>query len=458
MRVRPRHSFRSAARLLRATLVAAGLVTGASSSARAAGDDPFSGDAPPAEAPSKAAPAPSQQAPASAPSPSSDASPSGIVERLPSSAYPEPVTRGLYGGSLWSTFHGLQWPFYPRTGIGISGYAWLDNDFERVVIGDPVQHNVKEVLQQGRVLLRVTPTYTKESWFLQAQAELVANKDQTQAQPALGDTDDLWVRTGQWNRWDVTVGRFEAFELYHLGMGLDLNTEERRGAYDASATPPDLYGASFLFYRPGGPGNIALHLYPLPYLRAELLAQVGNDGGLNSVGGRPALVFDIGWLKLKGGGEYQWETSRSAGDKTEKRNRGGAGSAQIILEPYVEFGANFGYAIVDVFDNVGTPDQGHSYTKYSFGGFANIRVMPDALLGLGVNDVRVTDTHQDDTGRFGHFTHLQAFAALQYLVLKQLYIKVVGAYAKADFEPSFTSQVPHGNTMYSARVRLMYLF
>src|ERR1700737_4269249 len=32
----------------------------------------------------------------------------GPVERLPLGAYPAPRTRGLYGGSLWLTFHGLQ--------------------------------------------------------------------------------------------------------------------------------------------------------------------------------------------------------------------------------------------------------------------------------------------------------------------------------------------------------------
>ena len=69
---------------------------------------------------------------------------------------------------------------------------------------------------------------------MQAQAELIANLDQLDVQPNVADTDDLWVRTGVWKSWDLTVGRFEAFSVYHLGMGLDLNTDERIGAYDAS--------------------------------------------------------------------------------------------------------------------------------------------------------------------------------------------------------------------------------
>ncbi|HEY7372558.1 MAG TPA: hypothetical protein VIF57_10400, partial [Polyangia bacterium] len=35
------------------------------------------------------------------------------LQRLPASAYPEWQTRGLTHGSLWLTFHGMQWPYMP---------------------------------------------------------------------------------------------------------------------------------------------------------------------------------------------------------------------------------------------------------------------------------------------------------------------------------------------------------
>ena len=81
---------------------------------------------------------------------------------------------------------------------------------------------------------------------MQAQAEIVANKDQINVQPANGvvDADDVWVRTGAWQKWDVTVGRFQAFDVYPLGMGLDLNTDERHGrlrlAQQPNGPPPAL--------------------------------------------------------------------------------------------------------------------------------------------------------------------------------------------------------------------------
>src|SRR3954471_920817 len=231
----------SSSTFLRSTLAAIAVfgVTSTASRARAQDVDPFAGE-PPAVPESNVA-APSRQAPASAPAGSDANFPTGLVERLPSSAYPEPVIRGLYGSSLWLDMQGYQWPYYPRIGVGISGYGWLDTDFKRTRIGDTGQaDHLTKLFSQGRFALRATPTYSNGSWFVQLQAELIASLEQIDAprQPIAAYTDDLWIRTGSWKKWDVTVGRFEAFSVYHLGMGLDLNTDERIGAYDASNTPP----------------------------------------------------------------------------------------------------------------------------------------------------------------------------------------------------------------------------
>lgn len=461
----PRHTFTLRSSNRSASSAAAAAVLGAllavAPAARAADPvpDPFAGDSDPSGG-GAAAPA-NRQGPPSAPAePTEPASP-GIVERLPASAFPEPMVRGLYGGSMWLNMHGLQWPYYPRTGIGISGYGWLDNSYEKIRVGDNTQPpSTTEYLQQGRFVLRVTPTYSRGDWFVQAQAEIVANRDQSQTQPARGivDTDDLWIRTGVWNKWDVTIGRFEAFEVYHLGMGLDLNTEERQGAYDAQNRPPDLYGATFLFYRAAGPGNLALHLYPHRWFRVELLGQMGNDGGLNEVGGRPAVIFDIGWFKAKAAAEYQLEQARNDGDQTQKKNYGFAGTAQVVLAPIVELGVNVGSAVVDVHNNIGVTDNNNSGDQLSLGGFLNARLITDTLLGVGANYTAFTNLHRNDQGNFDRSTNLQAFAAVQYLINKQLFVKLVGAYAKSHFEKSFASTPPFDDDMYSVRLRFQYLF
>ena len=54
------------------------------------------------------------------------------------------------------------------------------------------------------------------------------------------------------------------------------------------------------------------------------------------LGARPAAIIDMGWLKLHGGAEYQYEFAEDPGPmaKNTIKNRGGAGSAQFVLAPY----------------------------------------------------------------------------------------------------------------------------
>lgn len=393
--------------------------------------------------------------------------PPGDVARLPAEAFPGEPVRGIEGGSLWMTFHGLQWPqspFHtetPRTQLGFSGSAWVDTGYKTIDNDAPAAVGAKRWITQGRFVLRATPTYTKGDWFVQGQAELVANKDQTINQPDVADTDDLWVRAGRWNKWDIQVGRFEAWELYHLGMGLDLNTVERDGANDGQTRPPPaIYGVTHSYYRPSGVGNVALHVYPLKFLRAELLGQVGNQSSLNTFAVRPALILDLGMIKLKGGAEYQVVHGQAEDNQTDQLWKGGGGAVQVILDPRVEFGVNAAYSIIDKIDSQGRIDTEGSVSTYTLGGFANARLVGPLILGVGANYTRLDDIHEEPAPStlHGEFSHFQGFAALQMLVLDQLFIKVVGAYAKADFAPTFTMNDPYTITAISGRVRAMYLF
>jgi len=418
--------------------------------------DPFAeGSAPAAASAANAAPPPA----AEQPKPSS----LGPFERLPSTAYPEWTTRGLTGGSLWfsGNMHGMPWPYYPKTGIGVSGYAWLDTGYETITRGNPAEPNIKYLLSQGRAVLRVTPTYTNGDLYVQAQTEFVGNKDQTIAQPNVADIDDLWIRIGQWKQWDVQVGRFEAFEVYHFGMGMDLNTLERNGAADERRAAPDVYGLKDITYRQNGVGNVAVHAYPLKFLRLEALGQFGFDAatGIDTIGGRGAAVVDLGWFKLKGEGDYRRQFPVSSASKERRIERGGAGAAQIVLNPTVEAGVNFAYGLIDHWNpqntvdpnaTLGDLDTTGSVTDLDFGGFLNVRVAEDLIVGGGGNYNQETDLAA------GRFSHLQAFGAIQYLVFKQLFVKFVGSYARAELEPG--GSPPWHNTMVSGRLRLMYLF
>jgi hypothetical protein len=94
------------------------------------------------------------------------------------------------------------------------------------------------------------------------------------------------------------------------------------------------------------------------------------------------------------------------------------------------------------------------------GGFANLHPIDLLVLGVGANWTEQLDSYKAAVnGATNDYTsHLQAFAAGQYLLAGQLYIKAVLSLAQAKFQPSDPAIAVWTNTMYSGRVRLMYLY
>ena len=185
---------------------------------------------------------------------------------------------------------------------------------------------------------------------------------------------------------------------------------------------------------------------------------MGNEFGSNALAGRPVGILDLGWLKLRGGVEYKRLTDQKEGAQAERTMRGGGAALQFVFDPYIEFGASGALGLVDTTKPDGTIDAEASTTTRSIGGFANGRPVEDLILGVGVNMTTMEDLHYDPSlDDVQHFHQLQVFGAVQYLVLKQLFVKAVFAYAKADTYPTFSEPV-YTNTMVSGRLRLLYLF
>jgi hypothetical protein len=199
-------------------------------------------------------------------------------------------------------------------------------------------------------------------------------------------------------------------------------------------------------------------VYPTKIFRFELGMQFGNEFGQNTLAGRPVAVLDLGWLKIKGGLEYKKLTDQKDGSKGETTQRGLGGSIQFVLNPWFEAGLNGAWGIVDHIAQDGTFDEKGSNSTFSLGGFANARVIDGLLVGAGLNYTYLEDQHFDSAlNRVEKFAHWQTFGAVQYLLFKQLYVKLVVAYAKADFAPTFGEPV-FKNEMLSGRIRFLYLF
>jgi len=399
------------------------------------------------------------------------------IQRLPGYAYPEPQTRGLKHGSLWLTFHGLQWPYMPAMGkgsrfvLGVSGWGWVDTSYEKFgpwgtspsIQG---QSNIKYWKQQSRLVVRATPTYTTESGlFIQGQVELVGTGDQTVNRSATGgaDTDDLWLRFGKWNQWDIQVGRYEGWEVFHLGMGLDQNTFERSGAQGIgeSAYQIQFYGLTDNQFRPpGASGNFAFHYYPLPYLRFEVLGMAGSATG-PMYATRPVAILDFGWLKLKGGVEYQKVLGFGNQDQTDTTSRGVGGAVQFVLDPHVEFGLNAAQGTVVSLDDKGMKNLKGTYTRTSYGAFLNVsngHQVHNLIFGLGL--LYTTNLDQNDIkvpGKVDDYWHYQSFVAVQYVYNDLFYVKLVGAYARAHWS-TFDPALVFDDEVYSARLRFSFYF
>jgi hypothetical protein len=401
------------------------------------------------------------------------------VQRLPGYAYPEEPDqlRGIKHGSLWLTFHGLQWPYMPsfsgdkRFVIGISGWGWIDNAYQKFApfpVDNPhlEENRIRYWKQQARMLLRVTPTYAIDRHhFIQGQVELVGTGDQSIQRSAVGgaDTDDLFLRVGKWRSWDVQMGRFEGWEVFHLGMGLDFNTFERIGAVGPGDPGIAYYGLSDNQFRPpGASGNFAFHYYPLRILRFELLGMAGNISNGPAYGTRPVAILDLGWLKFKAGVEYRKLINQQLSNQTDVTSKGVGGALQFVFAPHVEFGVNAAQGTIEDIDQNGNLRVEGSFTRTSVGGFANFSngsPRHPLIFGLGSLMTWTEDQNPLSPNPSNKYWLYQGYAAVQYVIQNVFYIKLVAGYSRSHFALAGTEpRVEFDDEMYSARLRFSYYF
>lgn len=395
--------------------------------------------------------------------------PALALEHLPPTAYPSQPLPGIRGGSLALSINHLQWPYMPKYEgepdfrIGFSGSSWVDASLREVRAGLLNEADQLEYRMQGRLTFRVSPVYNhKDDWFIQSNTEFVANTEQNNSSTNYVDVDDAWIRIGRWKRFDLTVGRVQGFEVYHFGMGLDLNTYERLGAASFSKTPVQPYALDSLWDRGVNNGAAALHWYMPEWLRLEFLTRIGVSGQGKEIGIRPVGVIDFGWVKLKGGYERRLSSSLFNGNDARVEMQGFGGSLQFVLDPWVEFGGNFARRIEDGFEQDGAVRPAASHTTNTWGGFVNVRpYFEDWMVGLGYNHTDFENFNIDAFGEPEQTTHQQMFAALQYLLWDRLYIKYVLAYSRADIEERNDQDATDDgflNESLGHRLRIMLLY
>ena len=226
------------------------------------------------------------------------------------------------------------------------------------------------------MLLRVTPTYSFADWFVQGQVELVGTENQI----------DRQVFQRRRRRHGRSLAADRAVEQVGLpgrplrGVG-DLSPRHGPGPEHLRASGRHRHRRpSRPLLRPdrqsvpaGGRGRkrgAPLLSPPVPSLRGA-----GNGGehsersrGRDPPGGHPR--FRLAEAQGRRGVAAHHRPGREPAEREHAKGVGGA--VQFVFEPHIEFGLNAAQGTVVTIDQQGQPDKKGTFTRTSFGGFANV--------------------------------------------------------------------------------------
>jgi hypothetical protein len=323
-------------------------------------------------------------------------------------------------------------------------------------------------------------------WFVAARGELVAWLRETNAYQI--NADDVYAEVGLKGVWDLKIGRFFTWRVYHKGAGFDLYTLEDVGACrvsiavtgscsletGADAFGPHTYEVNNIYYREPA-GRVALHLYPSPWSGIELTGALGNNGVNNTLGGRAAALLHFDFLRVSAGAEYR--SNRPAQAKSSMDPVSGAavdcpncgvshsygfgGGFEVTIKP-IELGLNAAQSR-DTFYTAtnGTLDNDASGKRTSLGGYAELDLGSftferSLILGFGLNRTEVVD--QVDNFE----QHYQEAAYVLFpLGFNAASLKLVFSQATLDIQSAngdgTATELPRSTTR-AARLRFSYPF
>jgi hypothetical protein len=327
----------------------------------------------------------------------------------------------------------------------------------------------KETLNDLRGRFVLGPTFHHDfagsGYSLNVVAQFVAWV-QEQAGEYQINADDVYVQVGD-AKWDLQVGRFMTWRVYHKGLGFDLYTLEDNGASRAfpisnGTFAVHTYEVDYIFLRNspyvGGEvaGRAALHYYPADILGFELAAAYGlaDSRGSDTLGGRLATDLQWDFLQLSAAVEYRRQlqtgppvTVQDMGTPMERsvectgcgssRNYGGGGGLRLSLSP-VGLGGNFAIGWDRKSQLTGDAEgQAHLDDKatgrrMSFGGYFELDVgswllSRSLILGVGANR---TEFVLDNKNKEFHLQSA-AYVALPFGINNAM-LKLVVSQAQAD--------------------------
>jgi len=311
------------------------------------------------------------------------------------------------------------------------------------------------------------------TWFVAARGELVAWVRERGSYQI--NADDVYGQVGKKGLWDLKLGRFQAWRVYHKGAGFDLYTIEDQGACGSLSTScslesgifgPHTYEVNYNYYREPA-GKAAVHIYPTPWAGVELLGLMGNADGPNQLGGRAAALVHFPYVRGSVAAEYRATRPAKENDAACPKcgnvadSVGFGGGLELTIKP-VALGVNYAQGKETRYNNTtGVLDKDASATRTSLGGYAEVDVGSLAIdrsliLGFGLNRTEVLD-------QIDNFDqHYQGAAyALFPLGFNDAALKLVVSQATWDIQAAVgdgTAKALPTNTMRAARLRFTYPF
>ncbi len=314
-----------------------------------------------------------------------------------------------------------------------------------------------------------------ERWFVRARGEFVVWVRETTNYQI--NADDVFGQVGKTGVWDLKVGRFRPWRVYHKGAGFDLYTIEDQGAcavragldgacnLDSGTFGPHTYEVNYIYDREAV-GRVGVHVYPTPWSGLEVVGTLGNSGNTNVVGGRAAALVHFDFLRVSAAAEYRQlkpgKPSETCPNCNVSRYYGFGGGAEVTIAP-VAAGLNIAQGndtkynpVSGVLDTMGSPQ------RTSMGGYAEVDVGSLAIdrsliLGFGLNRTELLD----DLQNFQQHYQGAAYAVFP-LGFDAASLKLVASQATYDVETvdavtGTVSALPTGK-MTAVRMRFSYPF
>jgi hypothetical protein len=329
----------------------------------------------------------------------------------------------------------------------------------RFVVGPTVEHRFGD----------------NKDWFVAARGELVAWARETGGYQI--NADDVYGQVGKKGLWDLKLGRFQTWRVYHKGAGFDLYTIEDQGACTSAGLSsgscalesgnfgPHTYEVSYMYYRESA-GKVAVHVYPTSWSGLEVAGAFGNLGSANQLSGRAAGLVHFSFLRASAAVEYratapgQENPPACTNCNNTQHSIGYGGGLELTLKP-VAIGVN-GAQAKDTKYNVttGVLDTDASATRTSLGGYAefdvgSLAIARSLILGFGLNRTEVLD-------QINNFEqHYQGAAyALFPLGFNDAALKLVVSQATLDVlsAKGDGTAMQETSTMRAARLRFSYPF